>query len=226
MLSTHQKTLIRFYCFRICIELELRNQLCKYFRCASHLRSISNIKFLLIEAQFLGKNHPNSPWFWNSHVERNSHDERNYFAFLYYFSLCNNFMMILSYTWIEFGVNWTSMRTQILETDFRALKLCIAAQFSVWFLGPFCHSKFGILYSTWKIKLKKKWTWSIFSLLQQLLFWKLVHFTYSEKAPNILKKIYHFSLTFFRQPVPPLGMDSTKASTGCRTSWKMLKTNK
>ena len=36
------------------------------------------------------------------------------------------------------------------------------------------------------------------------------------------EKIYHFSLTFFRQPVPPLGMDSTKASTGCRTSWKML----
>ena len=26
----------------------------------------------------------------------------------------------------------------------------------------------------------------------------------------------------FRQHVPPLAMDSTKASTGCRTSWKML----
>ena len=146
------------------------------------------------------------------------------------------FILILSWQTIlrwfsfilEFGVNWTSMRTPILETDFRALKLCIAAQFSVWFLGPIaiCHSEFGILYSTWKIKLKKKLTWSIFSLLQQLIFWKLVHFIYSEKASNILKKIYHFSLTFFRQPVPPLGMDSTKASTGCRTSWKMLKTNK
>ena len=142
------------------------------------------------------------------------------------FLFANHFMMIFSYTWFEFGVNWTSMRTPVLETDFWALKLCIAAQFSVWFLGPIaiCHSKFGIF--KWKIKLKKKWTWSIFSLLQQLIFWKLVHFIYSEKAPNILKKIYHFSLTFFRQPVPPLGMDSTKASTGCRTSWKMLKTNK